>query len=83
MAEMKVDVKYIKEHVGVMNNELGQCVERLNSLEKKKAEANGIKQGEKKVWKYLTAGVGTFGVIVTILYYLSLMGIHILQAGAV
>jgi hypothetical protein len=77
IAEMKVDIRYVKEHVGVMNEELGHCVERIGKLESCKVEANGVKKGEKKVYKYLTGGLTVVVAIITILYYLSCIGIHI------
>ena len=48
IAEMKVDMKYIKEHVGVINSELGQCVERIGKLEECNKMAKVVKEAGKE-----------------------------------
>lgn len=66
--------KELCEHV---NHENQKMDARITTLENCRIENRGEKKGEKRVWKYISTGLGTFGVIVTILYYLTFIGVHL------
>jgi hypothetical protein len=73
IAEMKTDLKYVKDHVGVMNAEFGRfqehCEKRLFELE----ECNRIRAVKKSIlkqqWKKIISGLGGVAAFLTVLYY--------------
>lgn len=76
LVELKTDMKYVKKHVGVMNDELGQCVVRLNKIE----QTHTVETTEKKVTKkhiaLITGIVCGVPSLVTFLYWvLKVLGI--------
>ena len=69
VAEMKLDMRYVKEHVSVINDELGQCVGRLDTLEKCNVEHKAQEKQKRYDWKLIFGVAGATGAILTAIYY--------------
>jgi hypothetical protein len=81
VARMEVDLKYVKEHVGTINDELGQvrdeistfknvCNDRLTRLETCNAIRKGRMQLLKEEWQIIVGISGGVATFITVLYYI-------------
>jgi hypothetical protein len=52
-----------------MNSELGECIGRLDSLEKCNAERKGQEKQKSRDWKLIFGVAGTTGAVLTAIYY--------------